>query len=145
MSRGATIDRRATVGDLGDVGSDAEASTVGPAADIVEYLPRGRSALADQLQRASTSISLNIAEGAGEFSKPEKARFYRMARRSATECAAVLDVAMRLGIVSDERYGAGRALLLRIVAMLVRMAKPNSRSGTGSGTGTALLGKGARR
>ena len=43
--------------------------------DIVENLPRGQSHLADQLQRASTSVPLNIAEGAGETSAKEKARF----------------------------------------------------------------------
>ena len=39
-----------------------------------------RASLADQLQRAATSIPLNIADGAGEFSASEKARFYRMAQ-----------------------------------------------------------------
>ena len=53
--------------------------------DIVEHLPRGKAYLADQLQRAGTSIPLNIAEGAGENAISEKARFYRMAKRSATE------------------------------------------------------------
>ena len=57
--------------------------------DVVENLPRGRGYLADQLQRASTSIPLNVAEGAGEFSINEKARFYRIAKRSATESAAI--------------------------------------------------------
>ena len=42
---------------------------------IVERLPRGRGHLADQLSRA-TSVVLNIAEGAGKFSKPEKRRYY---------------------------------------------------------------------
>ena len=35
--------------------------------DVINDLPRGRGYLADQLQRASTSVVLNIAEGAGEF------------------------------------------------------------------------------
>ena len=35
--------------------------------DVVENLPRGRAYLADQLQRASTSVPLNVAEGAGEY------------------------------------------------------------------------------
>jgi len=61
-------------------------SFVGIADDIVDNLPVGRSYLADQLHRAAASISNNIAEGAGEFAPKEKKRFYRMARRSATEC-----------------------------------------------------------
>ena len=90
---------------------------------IVEQLPRGRGYLADQLQRAATSIALNIAEGAGEFSGPEKARFYRMAKRSATECAAVLDVAGRLELTAPDRLATGRHLLLRIVSMLTKMVR----------------------
>jgi four helix bundle protein len=44
--------------------------------DTIEHLPRGRSHLADQLGRAGRSIVLNIAEGAGKFSKPDKRRYY---------------------------------------------------------------------
>jgi four helix bundle protein len=57
---------------------------------VIAALPRGRAHLKDQLDRAVTSIVLNVAEGAGEFSVAEKQRFYRMARRSATESAAIL-------------------------------------------------------
>jgi len=91
--------------------------------DVVESLPRGRGYLADQLQRASTSVVLNIAEGAGEFSAKEKARFYRMAKRSATECAAILDVCQQLGLIAEERYRVGREHLLRTVSMLVRLVR----------------------
>ncbi|WP_372371584.1 four helix bundle protein [Candidatus Uabimicrobium sp. HlEnr_7] len=59
---------------------------------MVEYLPKGHSHLSNQLQRVALSISLNIAEGAGEFSSAEKARFYRIARRSTTECASIIDI-----------------------------------------------------
>ncbi len=93
---------------------------------IVEQMPRGRAYLADQLQRAATSVPLNIAEGAGEFSPKEKARFYRMAKRSATECAAILDVGRRLGILATEPYDAGRELLIRTVSMLIAMARRSS-------------------
>ena len=71
---------------------------VGLANELIESLPRGRKTVADQLERASISVPLNIAEGAGEFSANEKLRFYRMARRSATECAAVLDICRRLDL-----------------------------------------------
>jgi four helix bundle protein len=48
----------------------------------------------------------------------DKARFYRIARRSTTECAAILDVARTLSLATVDRLQHGRALLLRIVAML---------------------------
>ena len=41
--------------------------------DIVENLPRGRGHLADQLSRASTSIVLNIAQGASEVLETRQA------------------------------------------------------------------------
>ena len=91
--------------------------------DVVEQLPRGKGHLADQLQRAGTSVPLNIAEGAGEDSVNEKARFYRMAKRSATECASIIDVCQRLKLIDEQRYVEGRKLLLRIVAMLTKMGR----------------------
>ena len=110
---------------------------------IIECLPRGRSHLGNQFQRAATSISLNVAEGAGEYSTADKRRFYRMALRSATECAAILDVCRTLHLASDQTLGSGRELLLRIVSMLTRLTKSGeSGTGTGTGTGTEEPGKG---
>jgi four helix bundle protein len=90
---------------------------------ILSTLPPGHGDLADQLRRAATSIVLNIAEGAGEFSKAEKARFYRIARRSGTECAAVLDVVVRLELATRAHCEPARELLLRIVSMLTKMVR----------------------
>ena len=90
---------------------------------IAEQMPPGRAHFKDQLDRAATSIVLNIAEGAGEFSRDEKRRFYRMARRSATEAAAVLQIVQRRRQADEERLGEARELLARVVAMLVRMTK----------------------
>ena len=90
---------------------------------VVEDLPRGRAYLADQLQRAGTSVPLNIAEGSGEFSANEKIRFYRMAKRSATECASIFDICRRLEIIDEKNYSKSRGLLIRIVSMLIKMAK----------------------
>ena len=91
--------------------------------EIIEHLPRGRAYLSDQLQRAALSMALNIAEGAGEYAVDEKARFYRMAKRSATECAGVLDVCHRLQLVEERRFIKGRELLISIVSMLIKMAQ----------------------
>ena len=90
---------------------------------VVEQLPRGRFYLADQLQSASASIVLNIAEGAGEWLSNEKVRFYRMAKRSATESAAIFELCQELHLIENSYYTQGRELLLRIVAMLIRMSK----------------------
>ena len=113
------------------------------AEEIIEHLPRGKSYLTDQLQRASCSISLNIAEGAGEYSGNEKYRFYRMAKRSATECAGILDVCKSLKAIEEQRYEIARRLLMRIVSMLIKMAQMTDHSGTGThagtGTGTGTM------
>jgi len=90
---------------------------------IIDKLPRGTAHLADQLQRAGTSVPLNIAEGSGEDAVNEKARFYRMARRSATECASIFDICKKLSLIEEEKYTAARELLLRIVAMLTKMGR----------------------
>ena len=68
----------------------ASIERVAGADQLADRSPRGPAYLSDQLRRAVASIPLNIAEGAGEFAPADKARFYRMARRSATETAAVL-------------------------------------------------------
>lgn len=86
---------------------------------VVVDIPAARGDLKDQLRRAALSIPLNIAEGAGEFSRPEKDRFYRMARRSSSECLAALDIVGKLfpAVV----VAPARAQLLDVSAMLTRM------------------------
>ena len=46
----------------------------------------------DQLSRAAFSVPLNIAEGAGKFSKADKKNFYTTARASVFECVAIMDI-----------------------------------------------------
>jgi four helix bundle protein len=75
----------------------------------------------DQLLRASQSIALNIAEGCGKAPAGERGRFFQIASGSARECAAVLDILERCGAVSPDHTKTGKALLVRIVAMLTRM------------------------
>jgi four helix bundle protein len=82
---------------------------------------RGYAELRDQLDRASISIVLNIAEGCGRRSAADKGRFYAMARGSATECAAILDLVGARGLVDDRLRNRARSLLVRIVQMLSRL------------------------
>ena len=86
---------------------------------IAETLPRNRFMVADQLLRASLSVPFNIAEGAGEFSRAEKSRFYRMARRSAAEVAAILDAIEIAGLSpASAQIAQARQTAERIAAML---------------------------
>jgi four helix bundle protein len=91
--------------------------------DVIEALPRGRSHLADQFTRASTSVVLNIAEGAGKLSKPDKRRYYLTTRGSATESAALLDACLRLKLVEEPAHKTGKEMVVRIVSMLIRLAQ----------------------
>ena len=100
------------------------------------------------------TVMFDLAEGSGEYSAQEKSRFYRMARRSATECASIFDIGQRIRIIEQQRYHRaayradaqrclqvtlrlivstlckcyleGRELLIRIVSMLTKMVQGNT-------------------
>jgi four helix bundle protein len=90
---------------------------------VVSELPQGRAHLRDQMDRAVCSIVANIAEGAGEFSRKEKARFYRMARRSAIEMAAWLEIIARRGEASEPVVTGALQPLQDVVRMLVKLIR----------------------
>lgn len=85
--------------------------------------PRGYGELKEQLRRASTSIVLNIAEGYGRRRTEDRRRFYNIARGSAHECGAIIDVARVLGFLGIEEAGNAKILLVRIVSMLIRLGE----------------------
>jgi len=99
---------------------------------VIEALPRGRSHLADQLTRASLSIVLHLAEGAGKRSRPDKRRYYLTARGSSTESAALLDVYMRLKLLDEAGHRSGKEMLVRIVSMLIKLAQSLEAKGSDS-------------
>src|SRR6476620_10110932 len=82
-----------------------------------------KAAAKDQLDRASTSISLNVAEGNGKFSDKDRARFLEMARGSALECAACLDVLLVRKLASEEQIILAKERLSRIVQMLIGLLR----------------------
>jgi four helix bundle protein len=74
-----------------------------------------------QLLRAIASVALNIAEGVAEFSAGDKARFYRLARRSAAEAGAAIDLLAREGRIAKEDADGENQKLGGIAAMLTVM------------------------
>jgi four helix bundle protein len=83
-------------------------------------------AVRDQLDRASTSMVLNLAEGNGKFTLPDGCRFFDIARGSALECAAALDVLVAKGRCESDEIIPAKERLRGIVSMLVGLIKANS-------------------
>ncbi len=77
--------------------------------------------LRDQLERASLSVVLNIAEGGGRRSRKDKARHYTYARGSATEVAASFDVLKIRKLAPASECARGRSLAVRVVQMLTKL------------------------
>jgi four helix bundle protein len=90
---------------------------------ILESIPRGHSELADQLRRATLSIPLNIAEGAGKPTDRDRSRFNAIARGSAMEAGAVMDLLRLQRLAEPQTIAEAKALLIRLVAMLTKMCR----------------------
>ena len=82
-----------------------------------------KAAAKDHLDRASTSTPLNIAEGNGKFSAKDRARFLEMARGSALECAAAVDVLVARKLAMVEQVADPKAQLAAIVRMMIGLLK----------------------
>src|SRR5437764_7989910 len=98
---------------------------------VGDFLPTitQKTAAKDQLDRASTSIPLNIAEGNGKFSAKDRARFLEIARGSALECAAALDVLVARKLAAVEQVESAKDNLVRIVQMFMGMLRRFSERG----------------
>jgi len=82
---------------------------------------RADAIVRDQLRRASLSIVLNIAEGAGQRSRAQKRHLYSIARGSAMESAAILEVLRGHSVASHVEWRRARALVVRVVQMLTKL------------------------
>ncbi len=63
-----------------------------------------RYGLIDQMRRAAVSIAANIAEGSGRFHTKDFAQFSRIARSSAYEVLALLDVSLEQEYITKQEY-----------------------------------------
>jgi four helix bundle protein len=94
-------------------------------ARFVRALPAraGEAPLYSQLRRAADSVALNVAEGASRAGRDRQAHFL-IARGSAAECAAALDILGITGAISQEQRWRGRECVARLVAMLTKLGRP---------------------
>jgi len=80
----------------------------------------------DQLDRAATSIPLNIAEGNGKYGPKDRCRFFDIAHGSALECAAGLDILVAKTKLTPDQMLPGKERLQKIVRMLMGLIKRKS-------------------
>ncbi len=85
---------------------------------ITEQFTRGYGFLVDQVNRASLSISANIAEGNGRFTKADRKNFFIIARGSVQECVPLLELARRRKLIGESKHTMLKSQLEEISRML---------------------------
>ena len=93
--------------------------------ELLENIPKNLS-VHNQLERASTSIPLNIAEGNGKHTSADRCLYFDSARSSALECAACLDVLVAKQKVDGDKVKKGKDQLYQFVSMLIGLIRANS-------------------
>ena len=91
-----------------------------------EQFSRGYGFLVDQLNRASLSISANIAEGNGRFTKADSRNFFIIARGSVP----LLELARRRLLINDTKHDLLKAELEEISRMLSGLIRGLDHRGT---------------
>ena len=77
----------------------------GQISELIEKFPKKELfILKSQMQRASDSISLNIAEGSTGQTNPEFRRFLGMAIRSSIEVVSCFYLAKRRNLVTEQEF-----------------------------------------
>ena len=92
------------------------------AIDLFET-PRKHYRLIEQLEAASTSPSMNIAEGKGRFSKKEFIHYLYIARGSVFETITLLVIIQRMGWICDDTFGQIKTMGEEITKMLNSLIK----------------------
>ena len=77
-----------------------------------------RYALGDQVRRAATSITANLAEGSGRQSLREKVHFIEISFGSMTEVFCELQTACDLGYITEQQFDELRPQFADVAIML---------------------------
>ena len=106
---------------------------------ILERIPKS-AAVQGQLDRARTWIVLNIPEGNGRFTAPDRCKFFDIARGSGLECAGCLDLIFIKKLLSEVEIDRGKSLLKEVVSLLVGLIRSNSSDRLYEETGEYRIG-----
>jgi four helix bundle protein len=85
---------------------------------LTEDFPKGYYFLSDQLNRAALSVSTNLAEGNGRFTKNDRKHFFIIARGSVQECIPLVEIVKRKKLIHEAKYVELRNQLEIIAKML---------------------------
>ena len=91
--------------------------------EVQQQAPGKTSEVRKQLDRASLSVLLNIAEGNGKRQQRTRAKFFDDARGSTSESAACLDALVAKAVCSPPRVEEGKRMLRRVFAMLTKLVQ----------------------
>lgn len=88
--------------------------------DIVESMetPGRHYRLVEQIEASSTSISMNLAEGKGRYSKKEFIHFCYIARGSLYETMTLLEIFRRKNWISDSGFSPLKSEAFEIASMI---------------------------
>jgi four helix bundle protein len=92
---------------------------------ILERIPKS-AAVHNQLDRARTSIVLNIPEGNGRFTPADRCKFFDIARGSGLESAGCLDLIFIKKLISEPELEEGKTKLKDVISLLVGLIRSNS-------------------
>ena len=79
--------------------------------------------LRTKLDKSTTAIALNIAEGNGRFTGKDQVAFYATAYKASIQSVSLIDVASACGTADAMHVESGREILRRIAAMLTALSK----------------------
>ena len=97
---------------------------------LCDRFPKGTYYLQDQLNRAALSISLNIAEGNGQYHNAERRNFFYIARGSSHECVPILEICHRRKFIPHDQHQKLKQDLISISSMLTALIKGVQNRGT---------------
>ena len=79
--------------------------------------------LVSQLRRAAVSIPSNISEGSSRKTKPDRTRFFEIARSSLVEIDTQIELSRQLGYLNEKDISTLEELANRTFAMLSNLIK----------------------